>query len=311
MRDASAGNYPPPTAGETVGDALRRLSAAFRDARLPTPELDARILTLAACGLSHEDYVLRPGRRLAPEQRAILDELRERRLGREPVSRIVGRREFWGRSFRIDASTLDPRPETETLVEAVLAEVRSGSQRNDALRIIDLGTGSGSILLSVLAELPNAWGVGVDIDPAALMIAGQNARDHGLSHRVSFCCGDWAAPFAGPFDVIVSNPPYIGCSDIDRLEPEVSRHDPRRALDGGKDGMDAYRHIAGEAGAIAAPGALLALEIGSGQAPYISDLLVRTGWCKSQSQLRIVRDLAEHDRVVVVRRASVTAFGVR
>lgn len=289
-------------AEEAVGDAVRRLTADFRKAGLPTPELDARILTLAAGGLSKEEYVLRPEQPMTPEARIRLEEWRKRRLGREPVSRMLGRREFWGRSFRIGPSTLDPRPDTETLVEAVLSVIKAQDQGQAPLRILDLGTGSGSILLSVLAELPKAWGVGLDIDPAALDVARQNADDHGLSSRASFCCGDWAASFSGPFDVILSNPPYVKQDGIEKLEPEVSRHDPRRALDGGPDGLDAYRSVAAQTFSIAAQGAWLALEFGAGQAPSISGLLVRTGWCASPEEACIFRDLAGHNRVVIVRK---------
>jgi release factor glutamine methyltransferase len=286
----------------TAADAMRALSAQFREAGIETPERDAQLLVLAAAGLSPEEYVLHPQRPLQPYGVERILAYAARRLAREPVSRILGRRAFWGRNFGLDPSTLDPRPETETLVEAVLATIDAEDRRDQALRLLDLGTGTGCILLSLLAELPNAWGLGVDIDPAALRVARGNAQAHGLAARAAFCCGDWAAPLAGAFDVIFSNPPYIGGKDIDHLAPEVRDYDPRRALDGGPDGFDAYRRIARDALRLIAPGGFLALEAGAGQMGQLCDLLGGAGWQVQASSYRVYADLLGHDRVVVVRK---------
>ena len=286
----------------TAASAIRALSTRFREAGLPAPELDARILVLAAAGLSHEDYVLAPQQELSADVLDRIESFAARRIAREPVSRILGRREFWGRQFALSPATLDPRPETETLVEAILATIDAEGRRNEPLRLLDLGTGTGCILLSVLAELPQAWGVGVDIDPEALTVAKANAKAHGLIERATFCCGDWAAAFFASFDFIFANPPYIRTKDIAGLDKEVSVYDPKRALDGGPDGFDAYRHIAYAALEAAAPGAWLALEAGAGQMRQLCDLLVKAGWQHDLSSPRMYADLLGHHRVVVVRK---------
>ena len=286
----------------TAAEAVRALTGRFRERGLPTAELDARLLVLAATGMSAEDYVLAPQRSIDALTMERIESFAVRRLAREPVSRILGYREFWGRRFAIDPSTLDPRPDTETLVEAVLGVIDAEGRRGQPLRLLDLGTGTGCILISLLAELPAAFGVGVDIAPEALTIAGRNADAHGLGGRAVFCCGDWTAPFSGAFDFILSNPPYIKGADIAGLEPDVRDYDPRRALDGGADGFDAYRRIANEALALTAPGGHLALEGGAGQMRFICDLLVTAGWAHDSSICRVYTDLCGQDRVVVVRK---------
>jgi len=301
MPDAAASQNAPGQAG-TVAGAIRKLACGFRQANLSTPELDARLLVLAACGIAQENYVLCPEQPISPDAGHRIAAWYARRLRREPVSRIVGVREFWGRDFALSPSTLDPRPETETLIEAVLQLVGEEGCREGPLKLLDLGTGTGCILLTLLAELPRSWGLGVDIDAGALATAAQNADKHGLRSRSAFCCSDWTTALAGEFDCIVANPPYLGTQDIDGLAPEVSVYDPRRALDGGADGYHAYRRICRDVSAAAAPGAWLALEAGAGQAPYISDLLVQSGWGPPGSSPRIYADLLGHDRVVVVRK---------
>jgi release factor glutamine methyltransferase len=291
---------PPPFM--TLAEAIAALSAQFRQAGVGTPEQDARLLVLAAGGLSQEDYVLEPRRPLTPDARERICAFRDRRLAREPVSRIIGRRDFWGHSFAIDASTLDPRPETETLVEAVLGIIRAEGRQDQSLQLLDLGTGTGCILLSLLAELPHATGVGVDIDPRALAIASGNAERIGVSGRATFHRGDWTENLSGLFHYIVGNPPYIRQEDISALDPEVSRYDPRLALDGGPDGLDAYRRIAWETLPHAAPDAWLALEAGAGQMPQLIELLTESGWDGHGSSCRVYRDLLGHDRVVAVRK---------
>jgi release factor glutamine methyltransferase len=288
----------PATAAEAIRDLARRL----REAGIETPEQDARLLVLWASGLSREAYILAPETLLPAAAQASIAEAARRRLAREPVSRIIGRREFWGRSFELGPATLDPRADTETLVEAVLSLIDAAGRRMEPLRLLDLGTGTGCILLSLLAELPKATGVGVDIDPAALAVAGRNAAAQGLESRALFCCGDWAAQIFGSFDGIVANPPYIRQADIAGLAPEVRLYDPRRALDGGPDGFDAYRRIVADAHSLARPGTLLALEAGAGQMSQLIDLLVKSGWTANRSSCRVYTDLAGLDRVVAVRK---------
>jgi release factor glutamine methyltransferase len=286
----------------TVADAIRVLATAFRAEGLPTPELDARLLVLGACGLSHTDYILSPKRPVTPDDVRLILAFSGRRLAREPVSRILGRRPFWGRDFLLGPATLDPRPETETLVEAVLAAVDAEGRRDRPLRMLDLGTGTGCILLSLLAELPKAWGVGIDIEGQALRVARHNAELHGLQKRAAFCCADWAEPFLGGFDYIMANPPYIESNAIADLEPEVRTYDPKRALDGGEDGLDAYRRIAVGARGALARGGYLVLEAGAGQMDRICGLLVKAGWQADPTSYRVVKDLLGQDRVVVVRK---------
>jgi release factor glutamine methyltransferase len=286
----------------TLAEAITALSAQFREAGIGTPEQDARLLVLAAAGVSHEGYVLEPRRPLPPGASERICAFGDRRLAREPVSRIIGRRDFWGHSFAIDTSTLDPRPETETLVEAVLGIIRAEGRQDEPLRILDLGTGTGCILLSLLAELPHATGVGVDISPRTLTIAARNAESIGVSGRATFRRSDWAENLSGLFHYIVGNPPYIRREDISALDPEVSRYDPRLALDGGPDGFDAYRRIARETLPHAAPDAWLALEAGAGQMPQLIELLSESGWDANGSSRRVYRDLLGHDRVVAVRK---------
>jgi release factor glutamine methyltransferase len=293
LADAAAG---PATAAE----AIRDLARCFRQAGIATPERDARLLVLHACGLSAEAYILAPETPLTADAGARVAEACRRRLEREPVSRIIGRREFWGRSFEVGPATLDPRADTETLVEAVLGIVSEAGRRDAPLRVLDLGTGTGCILLSLLAEMPHATGFGIDIDPAALGVAARNAAALGLSARALFCCCDWVAPIVGCFDVIVTNPPYIEHSDIARLDPEVRLYDPPSALDGGADGFAAYRRIMVEVFPLARPGALFALEAGAGQMSQLIDLLINSGWVSSRSSCNVYTDLGAHERAVAV-----------
>ncbi len=188
--------------------------------------------------------LLDPKRAVSREQAALIASYRRRRLAREPVSRIVGSREFWGRDFLIGPDVLDPRPETETLIETALDVLRQQGRLAEPVSLLDLGTGSGCILLTLLAELPQAWGIGVDRSLGAIEIARENARKLGVDGRSAFVLADWAEPFCGPFDLILSNPPYIKSEEIAGLAEDVRRYDPASALDGGADGLEAYRRIA-------------------------------------------------------------------
>ncbi len=265
----------------TVADARRAWAAEFRAAGLDSPELDARLLIGHALGLDHAALAAAAARLLdAAEQRAIAA-LARRRLAHEPVARIVGMKEFWSLTLRIDAATLVPRPETETVVEAALAAIDDGGVRTRALlRIADLGTGSGAILLALLTELPNAFGVGSDVSLRALAVARDNARGLGLN-RAAFVACDMAAALRGPFDLIVSNPPYIASDDIAGLAPEVRLFDPRLALDGGADGLDCYRAIAAAAPALLVPDGVIVVELGAGQAEAVASLFAGAGLAPS------------------------------
>lgn len=278
------------------------LAKSFRAANFPTPELDARLLVLHVCGLSHEAYILRPDHPLSRAEIATVAAFRERRLAYEPVSRIIGFREFWGRNFKIAPAVLDPRPDTETLIEAALALLREENRLAEPLRILDLGTGSGCILLSLLAELPHSWGVGSDLDAGAVAVARENAERLDLAERCSFVRSDWCKTFRGPFDVIVSNPPYIESDCIDVLSEDVRRYDPKVALDGGADGLEAYRQLIPDTFAVAAGGGWILLEVGQGQALGIFRILKAAERTPQSDGLRVFCDLAGVERVVAVKR---------
>ncbi len=217
-----------------------------------------------------------------------------RRAAREPLSRILGRREFWSLPFGLGPATLDPRPDTETLVAEALARVGDRGRR---LRILDLGTGSGCIALALLSELPMATAIGVDRSADACRVATANAVALGLGRRFHAVCGDWAAAIDAVFDLVVSNPPYIASAEVPQLEPEVACHDPAAALDGGPDGLDAYRRIVPALGRLLAPGGVAGLEVGAGQADAVADLLAAEGF----AGVARARDLAGHERCLFVR----------
>jgi release factor glutamine methyltransferase len=228
-----------------------------------------------------------------------------RRLGGEPVSRILGRREFWGLSFNISPDTLDPRPETEVLVETVLSHATARGLGQAPLRILDLGTGSGCILGALLSELPGARGTGLDRSEAALAVARANLSRLGLRDRVSFLCGDWMSAIGGgAFDVIVCNPPYIAPSEICQLGLEVRAHDPYLALDGGEDGLEAYRIIVPQAFAALRKGGLLVFEVGHRQSETVLDLMEHSAPAPGFSEVRILPDLGGAGRAVAAVRQS-------
>jgi len=214
--------------------------------RIETPELDARILTGHALGLDHAALAAADARLLSAAEESEIAALARRRHAHEPVARIIGAKEFWSLPLAIDAATLVPRPETETVVEAALAAIDARGPRPRALRIADLGTGCGAILLALMSELPNSFGIGTDMSMRALAVARNNARRLGFNHAALIAC-DLAAALRGPFDVIVANPPYIASADIATLAPEIRLFDPILALDGGPDGLDCYRAIAATA----------------------------------------------------------------
>jgi release factor glutamine methyltransferase len=291
-----------PTAIKTDGEPVHvafvwsDVAARLREAGVDTAELDARLLVCHACAMSHETFVASPRRPLEASERVELERLVRRRCAREPVSRIIGRREFWGLEFAIGSGTLDPRPDTETLVAAALELVKQRGMSRP-LRILDLGTGSGCILVSLLRELPHATGVGVDINRAALALARGNALAHGCAGRASFVCTSWADGLASEFDLVVANPPYIRTGDLGQLQPEVRLYDPPCALDGGTDGLDAYRQIVYYARDVCAQGGWLVFEIGDGQDDQVAGLMAADG-AFAACEVRRWRDLAGKVRCI-------------
>jgi len=264
-------------AAQTVEAARRALTAQFKSAATDSADLDARLLTGHALGLDLTGLIVAAQRQLTPDESARLAEFARRRLAGEPVARIIGEKEFWGLPLQLSSATLVPRPDTETVVELALELARAGGNLDRRLRIADLGTGSGAILLALLSELPAALGFGTDISQAALQTARLNAARAGLSDRATFIACDYASGLAGPFDLIVSNPPYIRSADIDGLATEVRNHDPLAALDGGADGLDAYRALIPQAAGLLAPRAALVVEAGEGQSAEIQALMTAAG----------------------------------
>jgi release factor glutamine methyltransferase len=276
----------------TIGDALNRATSRLSEAGINRPQAEARILLEAASGRGRGQIIAFPEHRLTAEQQGMFDTLVSRRCAREPISRILGNREFWSLRFALGPATLDPRPDSETLVAAVLARI---PDRNGKIAILDLGTGTGCLLLALMSELPQAIGVGIDIDAAARDLAAANAVALGLSARTAFQRGDWARDISAQFDVIVSNPPYIESTSIDGLAPEVAQFDPRGALDGGPDGLSAYRALLPQAAQRLKSGGLVALEIGAGQGPAVRALATEAGL----TDLGSAQDLAGIERCLL------------
>jgi release factor glutamine methyltransferase len=278
--DAATVARPDDADPRTVAEARRALAAKFRAAGLEAADLDARILIGHALGLDHAALAAAATRRLGADEENAIAALARRRLTGEPVARILGYKEFWSLPLRVDAATLVPRPETETVVEAALAAIDAGGQRSRDLRIADLGTGSGALILALLSELPNAFGIATDTSTKALVVARDNARRLALS-RARFIACNMAAALRGPFDAIVSNPPYIASGDIATLAPDVRDFDPHLALDGGTDGFHFYRAITAAAPTLLAPGGVLVVELGIGQAEPVAQLFAAAGLAPS------------------------------
>jgi release factor glutamine methyltransferase len=287
-------NARPATLSAARQDAARRLAAGLgSDA---TPALDARLLVASVIGVAPERLVLVDDRPLTAEEADAIDRAVQRRLAGEPVARIVGVKEFWGLDFHLADATLVPRPDTEILVETALAWIDRQGRRDDPLRIVDIGTGSGAILVALLSALPNAVGLGVDLSEEAARTARDNAARLGFAARSQFVVGRWSES-CGSFDVIASNPPYIDSNVIPTLDREVRDHDPILALDGGVDGLDAYRAIVGDLDRVMARGGAAFLEIGFDQAEALRAL---AGAARFEASVH--PDLAGHDRVVALSR---------
>jgi release factor glutamine methyltransferase len=285
---------------QTLLSAWTGAKERLKSAGVDSPVIDARLLVQAAAGATRTDIISDPYRPLSAEQSADLERLLSRRERREPISHILGVKGFWKIMVRVTPDVLTPRPETETILDVVLA-YHGPSER---FRLLDLGVGSGAILLAILAERPNAVGLGVDVSSEALAVARENAANLGLAGRAALLRGDWTAGLEdGGFDLVVSNPPYIRSGDLAALDPEVRDHEPHLALDGGPDGLDAYRRLAGEIPRVLRPGGRFAVEIGWDQGPAVAALFTDAG----AVGVRIVRDLGDRDRVVTGARADLPA----
>ena len=271
--------------------ARKRLQAAGVD----QPVIDSRLLVEAAASATRLEIVTDPHRPISDDQAATLEGYVERRTRREPISHILGRKAFWKIMLRVTPQVLTPRADSETILDVVLEAFPPHAH----FTLLDLGVGSGALLLAILAERPCARGLGVDVSEEALAVARENAANLDLDGRAALLRSDWTAGL-GPetFDLVVSNPPYIPTADIDGLDPEVRDHEPRLALDGGADGLDAYRRLAAEALRVLRPGGLFAFEIGHDQSSAVQALFVAAG----ALGVRTVKDLATRDRVVTGRK---------
>jgi release factor glutamine methyltransferase len=258
----------------TVGTLRREASARLAKAGIGSAALDARLLVARGLEIEEAAVFSLADAEVEPAKRARLEALLQRRIQGEPIARILGRKEFWSSAFALGPDTLVPRPESETVVEAALAAL---PDRKAALSVLDLGTGTGALLAAILLERPAAFGVGIDRSERALQVARDNLRCLGLAGRVALVCGDWSAAIAGRFDLVVANPPYIARSEFDRLPAEVRDHDPRLALDGGSDGLDAYRAILPDLTRLLAPGGIAVLELGQGQEASVGALARAAG----------------------------------
>jgi release factor glutamine methyltransferase len=253
----------------TLAQALGLARARLTSAGVDNPPLDARLLLEAATGFSRTDLLLKNEQELSAEALMVFGSLIERRCAREPVARILGQREFWGLPFALNEATLEPRPDSETLIEAVLRQV---DDRRAALRVVDLGTGTGCLLAALLHELPHAQGVAVDIAPRALEQAQKNLAALELESRAQFVCSHWWDKVDGVFDIVISNPPYLREDELQEVQPEVAQHDPRLALVAGADGLDAYRALLAGLAAHLSKEGVAVLELGAGQGEAVAAL---------------------------------------
>ena len=275
----------------TLGQLLDEAAKRFTNVGIDSAPLDARLLVACALGLDAGQVIARPDQALTPEQCRKLEEMVVRREERESVALILGQAKFWSLEFTVTADVLVPRPDSETLVEAALA---SAGAKDGTYSILDLGTGTGCLVLALLSEWPNARGLGVDVSGAALDVAEANARQLGLQDRARFQVSDWDADVDGRFNLVISNPPYIAEEDFSALEPEVTRFEPRLALSGGSDGLACYRALGPAIVRTLAPNGRAFVEIGADQAETVGKVLGHAGlWVYT-----VHRDLAGHTRVI-------------
>lgn len=276
-------------------DVLRDAAQALKAAGIESPAMEARLLLAHSLGWSQEQLLARDHETPNSEQLQAFQALLQRRLAHEPMAYLLGKKEFYGLDFEVSPATLIPRADTETLINAVLARF---PDRSDAITILDLGTGSGCILVTLLSLFPQAQGVAVDRSSEALAVAQRNAARHAVQHRMRLLQGEWLDAIHSRFDVVVSNPPYIPQAEIAGLMPEVARYEPKTALDGGEDGLDAYRHIIATAHAALVPGGALVFEVGMGQAEAVATMLCQAGY----EGETITQDLGGIARVVMANR---------
>jgi release factor glutamine methyltransferase len=276
----------------TLVKAWNAAKDRLKTVQIDQPAIDARLLLEVAADVTRTDIITDPYRVLTDAQMATLEDFLNRRAAREPVSHIIGRKGFWKILLQVNKNVLTPRPETEVIVDEVL----KAFPEQMSFSMLDLGVGSGTILLAVLAERPAAKGLGVDVSEDALAVARENAANLDLAGRVALLRGDWTSGLGDEsFDLVVSNPPYIATHVIETLEPEVRDHEPRVALDGGPDGLDAYRILAGEILRVLKPGAMFAVEIGYDQSADVEALFKAAGG----QNVKTIKDLSTHDRVVI------------
>lgn len=281
----------PDFTGLNVAAAHRALAAALRDAGFDTAALDARLLLQGVLTCDASDLARNPERLLSKDEAEQVSDVAHQRLAHKPVSRIFGRREFYGRDFVINERVLDPRADSETLIEAALAHLPNGCEA----RVLDLGTGSGCLLLTLLAEREKTSGVAADVSPHALRVARDNAERLGVTERVEFVESDWFKNITGAFDVVVSNPPYLTPGEMEFLDRNVADYDPHLALYGGADGLTPYKLICAEAENFLVPNGWLIFEIGALQARAVSRMMRETGY----ANVSVRQDLAGRDRVVL------------
>lgn len=277
-------------------DILKAIRHSLENAAIPSSDLDAALLVGHVLGLDRLEMVIEPLRLISEEQEKEIDALLMRRLNREPISHILGHREFWSLDFKVTEDTLTPRPDSETLIEAALKGIPDKTQ---PLKLLDLGTGTGCLLLSLLSELPQAHGLGIDISDKALMVAQENAESLGLRNRARFMLSDWDAELevTEKFDVILCNPPYIALSEKPELAADVIDYEPSSALFAGRDGLDEYGKLARILPKRLRAGGIALLEIGHQQAADVLNLLKSAGL----KNMEIVRDLAHRDRCIVIK----------
>lgn len=279
--------------GGSVGAFLCQAGQVLRAAGVEAPRHEARLLLAHAMGCREEDLLRDAGAAVPDVAARAFGALLRRRAAREPVAHLLGHAGFWTLTLEVSPATLIPRGDSEAVVEAALAAFASPAHMR---RVLDLGTGTGALLLAVLSECPGATGVGVDVSPAAAALAARNAAANGLADRAAFCCGDWAEALSGRFDLVLSNPPYIESAAVPRLMPDVARYEPALALDGGADGLDAYRRLVRALPGLLAPGGRAVLEIGQGQRPAVEALAVAAGLRPAGAR----PDLAGIDRALVL-----------
>ena len=285
---------------------VRNVIQVLEKVSVPTPELDARLIISNALGLQGASFFLQPDRLLSETELSEIAQRLARRMAGEPVSRIVGERGFWKHEFRLSPDVLDPRPDSETLIEAALelmSEQKTGEKnQTESLKILDLGTGSGALLISLLLEYPGATGVGIDVSSQALVVAKGNAKSLGCADRADFRQENWLDEIVRDghetFDLIVCNPPYIPRNEIEGLAPDVALFDPHSALDGGADGLDPYREIIPQLSKVLTPDGIVIFEIGEGQEEQVTSLLREAQLYGAGSTNGIYKDLAGHIRAL-------------